>query len=328
MDQIYIHSTGAYVPEQVLTNQYFDDYLNEDVSTWLEEKANIYQRHWCKDEESTADLCIEASKVALERADLTAETLDLIIIATDTPEFISPATAAVVQHRLGAIKAGVFDLNAACAGFVTALDVATNYLKANPRFHHILVVGAYAMSKYLNKDDKKTVTLFADGAGAVILSRGNNNGKHLGSYLYAQGHYFDGMGIYAGGTKNPISKKTIDNKDHLLKFIYKYPPDLNKQEWTKMILELCSQAGLKPEEIDRFFITQINVNSISQTMEGLNLSKNKAHVITDRYGYTGSACIPMALDDALQRGLVEKGNTVFFISSGGGLVFAASAFIL
>lgn len=198
MRNAVIKSSGMYVPEKIVPNAYFDKLLGEDVSTWLEENVQIYERRWCNENESTVDLCEGAANIALNKAELKASELDLIIVATDTPEYISPSTASKLQHRLGASKAGTFDLNTACAGFVTAMDVASKYIKADENYSNILVIGAYAMSKYLNMEDKKTVTLFADGAGAVVLTASEGNSKEgiLTSRLETQGQYCDWMGIY------------------------------------------------------------------------------------------------------------------------------------
>ena len=157
-----ITATGMHAPETVLSNAYFNDLLGEDVGTWLEENLTIRERRWCKEDESTADLCKAAALKILEKGDISPAQIDLIIVATDTPEYISPSTAAVLQDQIGAVNAGTFDLNTACAGFVTAIDVASKFIIADDKYQHILVIGAYAMSKYLNKKDKKTVTLFAD----------------------------------------------------------------------------------------------------------------------------------------------------------------------
>lgn len=166
-----ILSSGSYVPERVVENQWFNEQLGEDVDTWLRENVQIFRRRWCAADQSTADLVENAAKNALEAAGLAPSDVDLLIVATDTPEYVSPSTASVVQDRMGMTKAGTFDLNTACAGFVTALDVAVKYIRSDEQYRYILVVGAYAMSKYLNQADKKTVTLFADGAGAVIVGQ-------------------------------------------------------------------------------------------------------------------------------------------------------------
>lgn len=327
MKNAIIVSTGKYVPERIVPNQYFNDYFGEDVDSWLRANVHIYERRWCNADESTADLCERAAQQALERAEMTADKINLIIVATDTPEYISPSTAAVVQYRIGATKAGSFDLNAACAGFVTALDVAAKYILSDDRYENVLVIGAYAMSKYLNPDDKKTVTLFADGAGAVIL-RGVNERKKRGfqaSELISQRQYYDWMGIYGSGSKMPITEGVIQNRDHQLKFLKRFPKELNPDMWTMMTLNLCKRLNIEPVEISQFLMTQININSIWETMERLNLPLDRAHTIMHNYGYTGSAAIPIALDDALEKGKIKRGDRIFFIGSGGGLAFASAA---
>ena len=322
-----IKSTAMYVPERVLTNRYFNELLGEDVGSWLEENLTIRQRHWCGEGESTADLCTAVGVEALQRAGLQATDLDMIIIATDTPEYVSPSTAAVVQHRLGAQHAGTFDINTACAGFVTALDVGSKYLIADTRYRYILVIGAYAMSKYLDKTDKKTVTLFADGAAGVILEAGDpRQGGFLTSRLHSEGQYHDWMGIYGGGTHLPITAEVLEAKDHLLKFVHKFPKELNPRVWRQMVLDMCAELQIRPGEVDHYFFTQININSIFETLDPLEVDRSKAHTIMDRYGYTGSACIPMALDDAVKSGKVRRGDLLFLIGSGGGLAFASAAF--
>ncbi len=320
-----IKGIGYYAPSRVLDNKFFNELLGEDVDTWLQENLTIRERRWCNENESTADLCFNAALNALSDSQIDAKDLDLIIVATDTPEYISPSTASVVQYRLGAERAGTFDINTACAGFVTAVDVASKFIIADDRYKNILVIGAYAMSKYLDMTDKKTVTLFADGAGAVILSSVNfTNRGFLFSKLITHGQYHDWMGIYAGGTFKPINKSVLENKDHLLKFVKKFPKEINPTMWTKMIKNICEYFDILPNQIDHFFFTQININSIRETMENLNVPFEKAHTIMDKYAYTGSACIPMALADANLKGKLEKNQLAVLIGSGGGLAFASA----
>ena len=328
MKNAKIISSGMYVPERKVPNQYFNELLGEDVDTWLRENVHIHNRRWCAEEESTADLCEKAARQCLERAGLTPDQLDLIIIATDTPEYVSPSTAAVVQHRLGANKAGTFDLNSACAGFVTAMETATHFIRSGG-VKHALVIGAYAMSKYLNMHDKKTVTLFADGAGAVLLSSTmeKNKGFQAGKMI-TKGEYADWMGIYAGGTHHPVSPDILQKKDHQLKFVKKFPAELNPNMWSSLALDLASDMGIAIGEVDQFLITQININAIWETLRILGVPGEKAHTVMHEYGYTGSACIPMAFNEAWEKGKVKEGDTLFFIGSGGGLAFAANAFIL
>lgn len=328
MRNAQIIATGAAVPEKIVPNQYFNDYFGEDIDTWLSQNVQIYERRWCSADETTADLCERAARQALERANLKPEDLDLLIVATDTPQYMSPSTAVVVQHRLNAKNAGTFDLNTACAGFVTALDVASKYIIADEQYQHVMVIGAYTMSKYLNPNDKKTVTLFADGAGAAILKSVQkvDNQGFLASKLISRGEFHDFMGIYAGGSFMPMTCEVMERGDHLLKFVKKFPKELNPVMWTMMTNDLCERIGITPQDINLFLMTQININSIFETMDALHLPPNKAHTIMHYYGYTGSAAIPIALDDAWQKGKIKKGDYVFFIGSGGGLAFAAAAF--
>jgi 3-oxoacyl-[acyl-carrier-protein] synthase-3 len=185
------------------------------------------------------------------------------------------------------------------------------------------------MSKYLDMTDKKTVTLFADGAGAVVLKSVDNTERgQLTSRLHTEGQYSDWMGIYAGGTHMPVNHNVVDAKDHLLKFVKKFPREINPTTWTSMIKESCARINISPNDITHFFFTQININTIWEAMDNLGVSRNRAHTIMDRYGYTGSACIPMAFDDAMQKKKLNAGEIVCFMGSGGGLAFANAIYKL
>ncbi|MBB4079896.1 3-oxoacyl-[acyl-carrier-protein] synthase-3 [Lewinella aquimaris] len=329
MRNAIITGTGAYAPERVVDNAYFNRLLGEDVDTWLRKNVEIYERRWAAPDESTADLCEAAGRQALANAGIAATDLDLLIVATDTPEFISPSTASVVQDRLGATAAGTFDVNTACAGFVTALDIGSKYIRSDDQYNRVLVIGGYAMSKYLNMQDKKTVTLFADGAGAVVLESSEEPGRgFLTSELRSQGQYNGWMGIYGGGTRQPVSCDAIASHDHQLQFVHRFPTELNPDTWSDMARRLSARIGTPPGEVDHYFITQINVNAIRATLDRLGVDPARAHTIMHYYGYTGSACIPMALHDAFEKGKVNRGDLVYFIGSGGGLAFASAAFRL
>lgn len=322
-----IVASGMFVPERILPNSFFNELLGEDVDTWLRENLTIRERRWCSENQSTADLCVEAAKKILDDASVKPEQLDLIIIATDTPEYISPSTASVVQYRIGAVNAGTFDINTACAGFVTALDVGSKFIIADKSYKNVLIIGAYAMSKYLNLQDKKTVTLFADGAAGVLLQPTEKPEKgFLKSKLFTDGQYCDWMGIYAGGTHMPVTHEVIDRKDHLLKFVKKFPKETNPITWTRMIKEACTELNIKPTEIDHYFFTQININSIWETLDNLGVEREKGYAIMDRYGYTGSACIPMTFDETRRKNLIKENDLCLFIGSGGGLAFALTIF--
>jgi 3-oxoacyl-[acyl-carrier-protein] synthase-3 len=322
-----ITATGSYAPARELPNAYFNELLGEDVDSWLRQNVNIQSRRWCADDESVADLCERAARQALDRAGVRADELDLLIVATDTPEFVSPSTAAVLQHRLGATGAGTFDLNAACAGFVTALDVAAKYISADPRYNKVLVLGGYVMSKYLDLRDKKTVTLFADGAGAVLLTAAEGTERgFLTSRLHTEGQYASWMGIYAGATHQPLTAEVLARNDHKLKFVHRFPKELNPEVWTRIAEEMAADIGVSPRQVNHYVMTQLNLHAIYETLDGLGVPRERAPLIMDRYGYTGSAAIPMALDQAVTQGDIRENDLIFLIGSGGGLAFAGAAF--
>ncbi len=327
MRKAFIHSSGMFVPERVIKNSYFDEMLDVKVSDWLEEVVEIYERRWCGDNESSADLAFEAGKKALENGNVNPEDIDLLIIATDTPEYISPSTASKVSYMLGLKNAGTFDLNTACAGFVTALDTASKFIAADENYKTVMVIGTYAMSKYLNLLDKKTVNLFADGAGCFILkSTEKNDSGLLASKLITKGEFHDYMGIYGGGTNCPIDENVLRQKKNLLTISKKFPPDLNPQTWTSMVKELTDRANIKIENVKLFLFTQININSIWETMDLLSIPRDRAQTSMHYYGYTGSACIPISFEDALKQNKIERGDTIIMVGSGGGFSVAGALF--
>ena len=322
-----IISTGAYVPEKIVTNDDLSRILGEDINEFVTQKLGIHERHVCADNESTADLATHAGRQALEAAEIDASELDLIVLATDTPEQLSPATSVVVQHRLGAVNAGTFDVNSACAGFVTALDTASKFIIADSAYRNVLVVGAYAMSKYLDWHDKKTATIFADGAGALVLQAKDDQPGFLAGKLHADGSFHDHMGIYAGGTRLPITNEVLDEGVWTkVRFAKKYPAEVNTEGWPAIINEVLAKAQLKHEDIKLFLFTQVNLSTIKEVMAKLELPMERTHTIMHKWGYTGSACIPMVLHDAVSAGKLERGDNVIMCASGGGLNMACVAF--
>ena len=322
-----IVSTGIYVPEKIVTNDDLSRILGEDINEFVTQVLGIHERHVCGPNESTADLATNAGRAALEAARIDASELDLIILATDTPEQLSPATSVVVQHRLGAINAGTFDVNSACAGFVTALDTASKFIIADSSYRNVLVVGAYAISKYLDWHDKKTATIFADGAGALVLQARNDRPGFLAGKLYADGSFHDHMGIYAGGTHLPITSEVIDEGMWTkVRFAKKYPAEVNTEGWPAIIGQVLDKARLKLDDVKLFLFTQVNLKTIKEVMARLELPMERTHTIMQKWGYTGSACIPMVLHDAVSAGKLERGDNVVMCASGGGLNMACVAF--
>jgi 3-oxoacyl-[acyl-carrier-protein] synthase III len=322
-----IIGTGIYVPEKVLTNADLSRNLGEDIDEFVTNIVGIRERHIAADDESAADLGANAAQSALANAGIAATDLDLILLATDTPEYLSPATSVVVQHRICAVNAGTFDINSACAGFVTTLDTAFKYMIADHNYKNVLVIGCYAMSKFIDWKDKKTSTLFADGAGAMVLQAVDNEQHFLGSKLVADGSYHDFMGIFAGGTKEPITQSVLDgNNFNRLRFAKKYPPEVNINGWPKIVDDVLSKANIIRDDVDLFLWTQVNISTIKLVMAAMDIPEHKTHTIMDKWGYTGSACIPMVFHDALEAGKIKRGDTVVLCASGGGLNMACLAF--
>lgn len=321
-----IIGTGVYVPERVVTNAELSQNLGEDIDEFVSTVIGIKERRIAAENESAADLATAAAERALKDAGVDAADLDLILLATDTPEYISPATSVVVQQRLGAANAGTFDINCACAGFVTTLDTAFKYIIADGDYKNVLVIGCYAMSKFVDWKDKKTSTIFADGAGAVVLQAIEDERHYLASKLVADGSYHDYMGIFAGGTRYPITSGVLaENNFNRLRFAKKYPPEVNIQGWPKIVNDVLAKAGLSLDDVDMFLWTQVNLLTIKIVMQEMQIPEHKTHTIMQKWGYTGSACIPMVFHDAVEAGKIKRGDVVVLCASGGGLNMACLA---
>jgi len=328
MNRAVVVGTGLHAPGRAIPNAEFNERYGLDVDSFLRANRNIFQRHLMAEDEATSDLIVPAARQALDEAGIGPEDLDLVIVATDTPDYLSPSTAAVTQFKLGAKNAGAFDVNTACAGFVTALDMAGKYIAADDQFRHILVVGAYGMSKFLDWNDHKLATLFADGAGAAVV-RASAAGEAglMASKLYADGSFHDFMGLYAGGTARPTSAESLERGDHRLRFAKKIPVDTNPTHWPRLVRDVLGRIGRAPEDVQHFFFTQINIHTINETMDLLGVPRERSHNVMDRFAYTGSACIPMALADAADQHKLEAGDLVVLMGSGGGLSMAALALV-
>jgi 3-oxoacyl-[acyl-carrier-protein] synthase III len=320
-----IISTGRYIPEKIVTNDDLNVMLGTNVGDWLVKNVGIRERHVMRDDETTSDMLIASARQALDRVKMQGADLDLILVATDTPDYISPATASVVQSKLGAVRAGTFDINCACAGWVTALDVAARYIATDPSISTVLVAGGYGMTKYVDWSDKYTCTLFADGAASVIVQAGTDPGFLAGS-LAAEGSYHDALGIYTGGTFQPATLQRVQEsgKPHV-QFVKKFPATFNSENWPPLIRRTLTKAGLTMEDVGFFVFTQLNLRTIEFVMENLHQPMSKTHTIMEKWGYLGSACIPAALDDALQQGKGPRsGDIVVFCATGGGMAMAVN----
>ena len=321
-----IIGTGMYLPKNLVTNESFYKKFGDDPLKKVMERIGHGARYYSDKEESSATLAINAGREALANAGLKPEDINLLIVSTDTPAQLSPATAAQVQHELGLKNsAGAFDMNCACAGFVTAVDAAAKYLDGKD-YKRVMVIGTYAMSKHLDPDDIWTSTLFGDGAGAFILEHSPNQGK-TATTLKADGAYWDFMGIYGGGTAMPVDEKVLLERTHKVKVPKKFPATLNTDEWPPLIEKTMAKLDLKPQDAQAYVFTQIRKPTIEEVMTGFNIPMEKTHTIMEKWGYTGSACIPMAFHDMVQHGKVKRGDRVVLCASGGGYSMAAMTFI-
>jgi 3-oxoacyl-[acyl-carrier-protein] synthase-3 len=322
---VKILATGSHVPERVVTNAEVDALLGESTNEWLIENVGIRERHWMAAVETTSDLMTEASKKALERAGLKAEDLDLIIVSTDTPDYLSPSTSVVVQYKLGANKAGCYDVNSACAGWVMALDQGARYLMTDSSMNIILVTGGYGMSRFLDFNDKKTANLFADGAGAVVLGISDQPG-FISSNFLAVGEFHDALGIYTGGAFRPCTPENLATYGSpKVEFVRRFPKTFNTEYWPKLMQGALDKAGLTFDDVDQYYFTQLNLRTIEYMMALLKQPIEKTHWVMDKWGYTGSPCVAMALDDAINQGKGPKaGDVILFCASGGGITMASS----
>ena len=320
-----ILSTGSYVPERIVTNAEVDALMGESTSQWLLDNVGIRERRWMSPTQTTSDLIVEAAEKALAHAGLLAGDLDLIIVSTDTPDYLSPSTSVVVQSKLGADKAGCYDVNSACAGWVTALDQGARYLMTEPTMKYILIAGGYGMSRFLDFKDKKTANLFADGAGAVILGVGEEQG-FLRSNLLAVGSFHDALGIYTGGAYRPCTPENMSQFGApKVEFVKKFPKTFNTEYWPKLMQGALDKAGLSFDDVDHYYFTQLNLRTIEFMMDLLKQPIEKTHWVMDKWGYTGSPCVVMALDDSIAQGKGPKpGEVILFCASGGGITMASS----
>lgn len=322
-----IVSTGAYRPEREVTNDAlrarFDARAPGTIDK-LEASTGIRSRWWAPDEWATSDLALPAARQALERAGRRPEDVDLVVLGTDSPDFVTPATSVVLQHKLGATNAGTFDVGCACASFPTGLAIGAGLLASNPALKTVLVVGAYLMHRLADPDDP-TLFFYGDGAGAAVLERSAHAG-FLSSAMQANGAYHGNWGIFSGGTREPASLESVAARRTTVKMRERYPPEINHEGWPRLVRELASRGGFDVSEADLVLFTQVRKPSIDLVMGELGLPPEKTHTIMEQTGYTGSACIAMALDDARAAGKARPGDLVLLVGSGVGYNQAGVAF--
>ncbi len=333
MAEIAIKGTGLYAPGAPIDNRELKKLTGVEFDEEkLERKLGIQRRHIAhlRDlDETTADFATRAALAAIESSGIDAGDIGLIVVGTDTPEFISPATAIVVQGRIqnGQRSTCSFDVGASCAGFVTAFDSAARIVASDPGVRYGLVIGVYNMPQYIRSGDAFGYSIFADGAAAVIIEKRTDGPGYLGGKFVTDGTQWDFVGVYAGGTRRPITDAILKSGEYGLQLLKPLPGERNVQLWPPLVQDLLRKIGMETKEIDHILFTQINRSVIHQVMEILNLPNEKTTTIMDRYGYTGSACIPMALHHAVKDRKIRRGDLVVCVASGAGLAVGSNAFI-
>ena len=316
--------TGSYLPEKVLTNHQLEEMV-DTTDEWIRTRTGIESRHIAGDDEPTSALGAMASLKALEAANMTPEEVELIIVATISPDKIFPNTGCFIQKRIGANQATCFSVEAACSGFVYILAIGAALIQTG-LYNNALLVGAEKLSSFIDWNDRSTCVLFGDGAGAVIIkaTTENEENAYIGSRLGSDGKFTDILHIPGGGTYSPFSQDVLDQKLHFL--------DMSGQEVFKLAInmmvlaanEILDQSGVTISDIKWLIPHQANTRIISSVAKRLGLPEERAIINLDKYGNTSGATIPIALDEVVRRNQVERGDYILLVAFGGGLTWGAS----
>lgn len=313
---------GSFVPENALTNQQLEKMVDTS-DEWIRERTGIVERRIAGANTATSDLAYEAGKRALEAAGVGADELDLIIVATATPDMFFPATACLVQDRLDARRAAAFDMSAACSGFIFGLATADAYIKAG-LYKKIMVIGAETVSKITDWTDRNTCVLFGDGAGAVVLGPGEDGRGILSTHLHTDGSMSDLLYVPGGGSRNPATHESIDKRLHYIKMRGNETFKVAVRALEEVVVEAIEANGLKPADIDVLVPHQANLRIIQATAKRLDMPMSKVVVTLHKYGNTSAASVPMALDEAVKDGRITPGKLVLLEAFGGGLTWASA----
>jgi 3-oxoacyl-[acyl-carrier-protein] synthase-3 len=322
-----IVATGSYLPEIEITNDSLRARFNGNSPEFvdkMEASTGIRSRWYAPEDWAASDLALRASRQALANAGKTAEEVDLIILGTDSPDYITPATSVVLQAKLGAKNAGTFDVGCACASFPTAISNAAGLMATNPGLKTVLVTSVYQMHKLAAENDPM-VFFYGDGAGAAVLERSDEPG-FVAAAFHADGTYAHKWLIQAGGTVEPATELAAREGRTLVKMLERYPPEINNDGWPRIVRKVAENGGFAVQDIDFVIFTQVRKPTIELVMQNLELPMSKTHTVMERWGYTGSACIPMAFHDALAQKKIKPGDLVVLVGSGVGYNQAAAAF--
>ncbi|MEX0766232.1 MAG: beta-ketoacyl-ACP synthase III [bacterium] len=318
-----ITGLGRYIPRRIMTNAELEQ-LVDTSDEWIVSRTGIRERRIAEPDQASSDLAYEASIEALADAGVSAEEIDLIIVGTATPDMLFPATACILQDRLGAKQAGAFDVSAACTSWAYAAAVAHGYVSSG-QADTVLVVGTETLSKIINWKDRNTSVLFGDSAGAVVMKPCEPGKGFLSFHLGSDGSGGPFIALPAGGSRLPASYETVEREQHYLTMngreVYKFAVRCIP----RAIEEAVKRAGIDIEDVDLFIPHQANIRIIDAAAERLRQPKEKFFVNVERYGNTSAASVPVALYEAVRSGQVKEGDIVVMVAFGGGLTWASSA---
>ena len=324
-NNIGIVGTGYYVPDKIMTNKDLEKNLNTS-DEWIYIKVGIKERRIAHGDQATSDLATSAAKNALKNTNIDIEEIDLIIVATSTPDMIQPPTASIIQGNLGAVNAAAFDVSAVCAGFAYAINVGVGMMKGFDNYKNVLVIGAETYSRILDWEDRTTCVFFGDGAGAVILSSVPEGYGHLSSYLMTDGKAHDVIKFPAGGSRYPATNDTIKNNMHAFKMDGKKVWDFAINAFPQAIEKVVDDSKYNLNDIDYVISHQANINIIKKSMDTLGLPMDKTYTNIKKYGNTSGASIPLALAEADSKNLFNDGELIALVGFGGGLSWGSALF--
>ncbi len=318
---IEVMATGRYLPERVLTNADLETMVDTN-DEWIRERTGIRERRIAGPELGAAEMGANASRIAMERAGVHPGEIDVIVLATATPDRLLPSTACDMQALIGATNAAAFDVSAACSGFLYALTVAEGYIAAG-RGEIALVVSAEKMSGIVDWGDRSTCVLFGDGAGAAVVRRAQNGRGVLSSFMRSDGTLAELLWRPAGGVKVPMDIAVLDEKSHLVKMAGREVFKAAVRSMAEAADQALLRAGLTADDIDLLIPHQANIRIIEATARYANVPMEKVYVNVDRYGNMSSATVPVALDEAIEQGRVKAGDNVLMVAFGAGFTWAS-----
>jgi 3-oxoacyl-[acyl-carrier-protein] synthase III len=317
-----IEAVGAYVPEKVLTNADLEKMV-ETSDEWIRSRTGIEQRRVAAADEFTSDIATKAAKIALQRANVSPEQIDLIIVATITPDMPFPSTACLVQQKLGAVRAAAFDIEAACSGFIFALEIGQQFIMSRT-YNTVLVIGAEKLSSIINWQDRNTCVLFGDGAGAAVLQNRPNTHGLLTACMGSDGTRADLLAMPGGGSRCPATVDSVSKGMHFLRMDGKETFKNAVNAMLTAAREALRRCELDISQIKLIIPHQANRRIIDAVAERLDAKPEQVFVNLHKYGNTSAASVAIALDEAVQEGKIQRGDLILLVVFGAGLTWGAA----